>query len=167
MILSIDPGTIKIGISILSEKNNKVTYLTSSQVPLKGKSLEERLYYFFEFLDSYVCENINRIKEIALEDTFISDQKKNNKYKYNKNAPLKLSMARGIVFAIAGKYDLKIKQFLPGRIKKVVTGNYQASKKLMIKTINKLFNRSFEEDEADSIAIGITYIVDEMLMKSS
>lgn len=168
--LVIDPGTEKLGISLLQEENNRIKLLDSNQLYLIGKTTEERLAHLYQWLDEYV--NKNKPSEISLEETFVApyDNKKGG-YKFNLDAPLKLSMARGVVYAIAGKYNIKIYEYSNGDVKKTATGNHQATKSMIIKRISEIFKKylddrnrnSFEEDEADSVAIGITHLINRRL----
>lgn len=155
---TVDPGTNKVGISLLQEIENKIKLLESHQVYLIGKTTEERLAFLYQYLDNYV--NINKPSDAALEETFVApyDNKKGG-YKFNLDAPLKLSMARGIVYAVCGKYGIKVYEYSNGDVKKTVTGNHQATKNMIIRKMSDIFKRKFEEDEADSVAIGITHLI--------
>lgn len=165
-VASIDPGTEKTGISLLREENNRIKLIESHQVPLIGKTLEGRLAYYYQWLDNFI--NINKPSHAALEETFVApyDDKKGT-YKFNLDAPLKLSMARGIVWAVAGKYNIKVYEYSNGDVKKTATGNHQATKSMIIRKMSETFKKyleennrkSFEEDEADSVAIGITHLI--------
>ena len=154
-VLNLDPGTIKCGLSILESADNKIKLIDSVQLILQGKSLEARLYFLFNFLDEYLTKYL--VDEVALEETFVAPIGK-----FNLDAPLKLSMARGIVWAIAGKYNLKVFEYSNGDVKKSITRNHSATKQMIIKQITQIFGKNgkvFEEDEADSIAIGITHLM--------
>lgn len=169
-ILSVDPAQVKVGISLLREETNRIKLLDSNQVYLIGKTTEERLAHLYQWLDEYV--NLNKPSEIALEETFVApyDNKK-KEYKFNLDAPLKLSMARGVVYAIAGKYGIKVYEYSNGDVKKTATGDHHATKSMIIKKISEIFKKylddnnrkSFEEDEADSVAIGITHLITKRL----
>jgi len=159
MILSIDPGTEKCGISILSKKI-KIEIEYSKQLPLIGSSLEQRLWYLFEFLDQLISSYKNSIECIALEQTFVAPMD-NGKAKYNIQSPLKLSMARGIVWSLAGKYGLKVYEYHPRDVKFASTRNYNASKKMIMREISKHWKAGVNEDEADSISVGLAHYLAE------
>ena len=61
---------------------------------------------------------------------------------------------------------IKVFLFSFGDVKKAITRNHQASKSMMINAVSKIFNKKFEEDEADSIAIGITHLIAKKLSMS-
>ncbi len=157
-ILSVDPATFKLGISRLNNVNNKIQLVESIQLYLIGKTTEERLNHLYQYLNEYLAKN--PVKEIALEQTFVApfDNKKGG-FKFTLDAPLKLSMSRGVIYSLAGKYGLKVYEYSNGDVKKTVTGNHQATKNMIIKKMESLFGKKFEEDEADSIAIGITHLI--------
>lgn len=163
-VISLDPGSNKVGVSLLQESDNRVKLLESNQVPLIGKTTEERLAYLYQFLDNFV--NLNKPTEAALEETFVApyDNKKGG-YKFTIDAPLKLSMSRGVVYSICGKYGIKIHEYSNGDVKKCSTGNHQATKSMIIRKMTEIFKRPFEEDEADSVAIGITHLINKRLKK--
>ena len=157
-ICAIDPGSEKVGISILALNSGKIELINSNQVYLEGKSLEERLNFLYNYLDNYL--SLNSVSEIALEETFIAPfDKKAGAYKFNLDAPLKLSMSRGVIWSLAGKYKIKVFEYSNGDVKKAITRNHQASKKMMMDQVSKIFGKKFEEDEADSIAIGVTHLI--------
>lgn len=157
-IASYDPGSHKLGIARLNNNNNKIQLVESIQLYLIGKTTEERLNHLYQYTDNYL--SINKVKEIALEQTFIAPfNEKKGGYQFNLDAPLKLSMSRGVIYSLAGKYGLKVYEYSNGDVKKTVTGNHQATKNMIIKKMESLFSKKFEEDEADSIAIGITHLI--------
>lgn len=157
-ILSADPGSNKVGISCLSLSSGKIELINSNQVYLEGKSLESRLNFLYNYLDNYL--SLNPVSEIALEETFVAPfDKKAGNYKFTLDAPLKLSMSRGIIWALAGKYGIKVFEYSNGDVKKAITRNHQASKKMMMDQVSKIFGKKFEEDEADSVAIGVTHLI--------
>jgi crossover junction endodeoxyribonuclease RuvC len=157
-VIGIDPGSAKIGLSRLTSSDNKIQLLESLQVYLIGKTTEERLNHLYQFTDNYLIQH--PVKEIALEETFVApfDNKKGG-YKFNLDAPLKLSMARGCIWSLAGKHYARIFEYSNGDVKKTATGNHQATKNMIIKKMSSIFSRKFEEDEADSVAIGITHLL--------
>ncbi len=157
-ICSIDPGQNKIGLSRLNQSENKMQLIESIQLFLVGKTTEERLNYLYNYIDNYLSKN--PVSSIALEETFVAPfDDKAGKYKFNLDAPLKLSMSRGVIYALAGKYNLKVYEYSNGDVKRTATGNHQATKNMIIKKMESLFGRKFQEDEADSVAIGITHLL--------
>lgn len=165
-ILSADPGSFKVGISCLELTNQgKIELINSNQVYLEGKSLEERLNFLYNYLNNYL--SLNSVSEIALEETFVAPfDKKAGNYKFSIDAPLKLSMSRGVIWSLAGKYGIKVFEYSNGDVKKAITRNHQATKQMMMLQIGKIFGKKFEEDEADSIAIGVTHLIAKKLSMS-
>lgn len=159
MILSFDPGTNKIGAAALDLQDGLIKLIDSQQVPLgKTKRPESRLRNLQIFAEEYMSKFSN-VTSIALEKTFVQPLDKRNKSKnITIDAPLKLSMSRGIIYAAAGAHNLLITEYQPTVIKRTVTGDAKANKHMIMRAVGKIFEKDFQEDEADAIAIGIHHL---------
>lgn len=157
MHLSLDPGTNKIGAAILDlTKDGRIELIDSQQVPLGRNSRPEfRLRNLQIFIEKYLSKH-PFIKTIALEKTFVKPI--NSKNRVNIDAPLKLSMSRGVIYAAAGAFNLLITEYQATVVKRTVTGDAKANKSMIIRAVSKIFGKDFQEDEADAIAIGIHHI---------
>ena len=150
-VLSFDPSSLKIGCALLKECENKIHLEHSYQIKLIGNCVEDRLDYLYRKVDDLM--EIHNPDEIALEATFVS------RGGINIKSPLTLSMSRGIIFAVAGKYKKKIFELHNKTVKSSFCGNGNASKKMIQDRCELMYGKKFSEDEADSIAIGITHIL--------
>lgn len=162
-ILSVDPGSSKIGANILQFNNNKIEYVNSWQIPLKGKSITERLFYQGQELEK-IIQQYPDLHSVGLEETFISndivDGKDNKKvFRFSADSPLALSMSRGVVHYVAGKYNLEVFEYSNLKAKKALTGNIHAGKKMIMRAAQERFGKYFEEDESCSLAIGVLHIL--------
>lgn len=162
-IIGIDGGTVKIGVSCLILENLRIKYIKSWQIPLKGKYLHERLYYLGVKLEEIVNEMMP-LNSMSIEETFLSsDTRQNNQgemtFKFGKESPLKLSMARGVCYYIAGKYNLPIYEISNTKAKKLLTGNSIAPKNMVIRAANQKFGGPFQEDESCSLAVGHAHLI--------
>lgn len=158
-----DPGTRKVGISILEHLDNRINYVESWQLPLKGILMSERLYYLGEELDR-IIKIYPDLHSIAVEETFISpdivkNKEGDNKFRYSKESPLALSMCRGVVHYIGGRNNLPVYEYPTTQVKKALTGNSNAGKVMVTRAAEKRFSKSFKEDEADSIGVGMAHIL--------
>src|SRR5574338_367320 len=162
-IIGIDPGTIKLGLSILSLENKKIEYINSYQIYLKGKSLEERMFSQGEQIEKIIKECLP-LHSIALEETFISSDKIENSkgettFKYSKDSPLMLSVSRGVVYYIAGKYGIPVFEYNNQKCKKYLTGVSTATKTMVMRACQQKWGKKFEEDESCSLAVGHAHLL--------
>jgi len=153
-IISIDPGSLKVGIGILHNDmlSNKIILNKSIQLPLKGKELYHRFNFLYDEVDK-LCKEFEP-EEMAIEETFVDKE-----FKYGIDAPLKLSMSRGVLYAVAGKYNMPCFEYNNKKIKQCICRNAGASKRMMIERISQMFKIEASEDEAMSIGVGITHIL--------
>ena len=161
-IIAADPGSIKSAISVLHEDSNKIILDESHQLPLEGKTLEKRLAFLYDSTEKIIKAHPS-ITEFAIEATFVQQQKQNQgtgeSSGYSIQAPLKLSMARGILYGVAGKYNIECFEYDNRKIKQIVCGNANCGKRAMIERMSKMFKINAQEDEAFSIGIGVCHIL--------
>lgn len=161
-IISCDPASFKVGLSVLHEDSNKIILDESHQLPLIGKTLEKRLCFLYESTEN-IIKKYPSITEFAIEATFVQKQEKNQgtgeSTEYSIQAPLKLSMARGVLYSVAGKYNIECFEYDNRKIKQIVCGNANCGKRAMIERMSKMFKINAQEDEAFSIGIGICHIL--------
>jgi len=156
MILSFDPGTNKIGAAALDIYNNRPLLIDSQQVPLgRSKRPEFRLRALQIFIEEYISK-FSKAESIALEKTFVKPM--TSKDRVSIDAPLKLSMSRGIIYAAAGANNLLITEHQATTVKRTITGDAKANKHMIMRAVGKIFKKEFAEDEADAIAIGIHHL---------
>lgn len=139
MILSIDPGFLRLG------------YCVSDSVPIKYGCLEtkptelfeKRLFHIYNFLEdlikSYEVSLIVYEAPIGL--------KGDNGYK--------LAQVVGAINLLAVKYGTKLVSLSSSQIKKAVTGNAKADKKLVEEFVRKAYNveEKLLDDTYDSLAV--------------
>lgn len=149
-IFGIDPGSRKLGWSIIEVQGKKITYIASGV--LRFEKIEE-------FLDrlSYIHQAIKELVEIhtpthvALESLI---------YVKSVTSLAKLAQARGA--AIAGfdnSFKGKIFEYSPNLVKSTVVGHGHASKEGVEKVLRMMFgNINFKtDDESDALAIAVCH----------
>lgn len=156
--LAIDPGTEKVGITDLELINTKIYILDSIQLKLEGKTKEQRLFSLFNQLDIHMEKHHEQIDDISTEATFVVPY--NNKKKISISSPLSLSMARGIIYAIGGKYKKTITEYDNTTHKKSLTGEGDAKKTQIIRAVKQRLNKEVEEDQAMSVSIGFCHLLE-------
>lgn len=157
--IGIDPGTDKIGMSDIAIIDNKICVINTFQEKLKGKTKELRLWHLYNFIESYlagVCLDslkgsvYESINDITTEATFLARGKK----KISADAPLSLSMARGVIYAIAGKYNKNVVEYDHATHKKTLTGDGSAKKPQIIRAVQIKLGKIVQEDEAMAVSLG-------------
>lgn len=135
--------------------DNKINVINTFQEKLKGKTKELRLSYLYKFINEYIESKLLKeggelwVDDITTEKTFLARGKK-----INADAPLSLSMARGVIYAIAGKYNLNVIEYDHATHKKDLTGDGGAKKTQIIRAVQTKLGRTVQEDEAMSVSIG-------------
>lgn len=164
-VLGIDQGLANLGYSIISNVpsltfehplSEKYQVIESGVFNTSAnKALTERLKDIFNFLkgklESYKCI------AIGCEKLFHNNTQKNGR---NKSAAIvKTNMVTGLIYLLGGLFEIPVFEFVPGTVKKVITGKGNATKEEMINEIEKWLMIKFlkkEEHRVDSIGIGVT-----------
>lgn len=162
IILGVDPSTTCTGYSIFDDKE----LIECGKLVLQSEFQSERLYQLQQKLE-YVFKS-NRIDIVCVETQFVG---------VNSKTSLVTAMSKGIVIAMARKYNCRIIEFAPMSIKKAITNVGNSKKKEVAEHIVKLFpnNRNVEllgefsdkqtknkeknDDIFDAIAIGYSYYI--------
>ena len=134
LILGIDPGLNFTGWGIVESLSNKENHISHGVIKTtKTFSLGERLNIIYENLNE-IIDKYNP-KEISVEKIFSNS---------NPDSTMKLGKARGVVFLVAARKKLKISEYSPNTIKKMIERIYP--------------NIEIEnEDSADALAVAICH----------
>lgn len=153
IILSIDPGTEKIGYAIF-EKNKKskkrCDFITSGLIKtMKSTKPEYRLREIHEKIVA-IIQQYNPT-ELAIEQLF-----------FFKNAKTVISVAQsqGVIVLAAAQHNLSVTYLTPLQIKQTVTGNGAADKQSVFKMLKLELGDKLtvsDDDESDAIACGLAY----------
>jgi len=155
-VLGVDPGTLRMGLALLESRGPGDVKLVASGVASAPESLAPaaRLGRMIGELTRFVDRHAP--DEVALEAPF-----------FGKNAlsMLRLGEARGGAMALAGARGLPVADYAPARVKKAVTGNGNASKGQVARTLALLLpelgaaDRIEHLDETDAIAVAWCHVV--------
>ena len=170
-IISIDPGTIISGYSVLRYKNNKVYVIEVGELKrnivvkeyLKENKIEYinyniTIYLAYEFAFKKLFDKYNKLDAVIIEGSF----NKRFLLAYLALSTLKMFIAK----AVYDSKELDIIELAPRYIKKHITGKGDADKndmKISLKKYKSLIKKGLKikelsEHEIDSICIGITYL---------
>ncbi|MBI2635094.1 MAG: crossover junction endodeoxyribonuclease RuvC [Parcubacteria group bacterium] len=147
IILGIDPGTARIGYSVIKKSNSEAELITYGCLELKNHSQIERL----KTISELISELISRYnpQTLAIEKLFFTK---------NVKTALSVSEARGVIINCANSLNLNVCEFTPLEVKTAVTGYGKAEKRQvqkMVANILKLEKIPKPDDAADAIAIAL------------
>ena len=147
IILGIDPGTARIGYSIIKKSNGEAELITCDCLELKNLSQAERLKKISELISELIFKY--NPETLAIEKLFFTK---------NVKTAMAVSEARGVIINSANSLNLGILEFTPLEVKTAVTGYGKAEKyqvQKMVQNILKLEKMPKSDDAADAIAIGL------------
>ncbi len=155
IIIGIDPGTATTGYGVLKVlKRGQPRLLDFGWIKTEkngqpGKRLDQ------------IYKNISKLLKrhdpdaIAIERLFFYS---------NAKTVMAVGQACGVIILAATRARIPIFEYAPGQIKLVVGGNGRADKKLIKKTVRKLFNvrspkkkKTHFDDVADAIAVAVCH----------
>jgi Holliday junction resolvasome RuvABC endonuclease subunit len=150
-IFAIDPGTNKIGISLL--ENDKLLWI--NEIELGSFDLYVRYSIICSIIDEILEKNTKKIDYYAIETPFFSR---------NVSTAIKLGTVRGIIMGcIFRKHpDAKIVDVSPLDVRRHFGVKKSSDKEVIHSYLKKLFGDKItesKEDALDSVAIGLASTV--------
>ncbi len=150
-VISIDPGTGRLGWAILEKKEGKESLIECGCLETKAHtSLEIRLELIYEHITAKILEH--KPDQFTCESLFFAT---------NAKTAFDVGAARGVILLAAQKAHLPISQYTPLQVKSSLTGYGQADKKqiqFMVTKILHLKETPKPDDAADAVAIGLTHL---------
>ena len=148
-ILGIDPGTIKVGYGVIDVSTTKKLQLVAAGTitPCSKDVPYKRLGFILQKIEEIIINFKPDV--IALEKSFFGK---------NVKSLISLGEARGIVLALAGKYNTEFAEFSPLSIKQSVVGSGSADKERVQKMVKMILNINSDIkyfDESDALAIAL------------
>jgi len=129
VILGIDPGFRFAGFGILKKEGRQALLLDYGYLSMSStENLIFRVGTFHEFFEEKITTW--GVTVIALETPFLGK---------NTQTFLKLGYLRGIVYLLAHKYNIQLREFAPTEVKQSVTGYGSATKDQVARVILQLF----------------------------
>jgi crossover junction endodeoxyribonuclease RuvC len=159
LILGIDPGTATTGYGIVETKIKGVNKVINWGLIETDKNSfkEKRLEIIYK-------ETLNLIKNIS-PDLFVMEK---IFFATNAKTAIAVGQAQGVMLLAASKMNIKVVEYAPGTIKKIITGNGRAKKKDIQKAIRKILGnrvksgahkRTHFDNAADALAIAMTHAI--------
>ena len=149
-VIGIDPGLNYTGWGVVSSDGPNISYLGSGVCKTNSKDeLSVRLVSILEQLRE-VLSSFD-LQSAAIEKTFV---------KSDPVAALKLRQARAAAIISVGERNLRVGEYSPNYIKKVVAGRGHATKEDIKRMISIQFPRIKldRSDESDAIAIALCHL---------
>lgn len=149
-ILGIDPGSLKLGYSLVDVKGKKYEVLESGAFIQNSKTpFFKRLAGLKLFIDEFLSKHGSGF-EVSVESLI---------HVKNVSSLSKLSQARGVVLGTLAANDCQITEYAPNLIKSSVSGYGHSSKESVEKALKFLFPKhEFEsDDESDALAVAICH----------
>jgi crossover junction endodeoxyribonuclease RuvC len=155
VILGIDPGLVKTGWGVIRIIGHDLTYVDCGVLRSSANaSLGDRLVSIFTGIQRLIHHYQPIIA--AIEEVFLNSNPKSTE---------RLVMARTAAYLALAISGLRISEFKPNEIKKSVTGNGHAEKRLVSSMVWKIlrldqankedFAVTFPTDATDALAIAI------------
>ena len=150
-LISIDPGIVITGFSILDFQKSKIKLIAYGTIkPKKKDRIEKRLLHLHDEV-LLIIKKFNP-SVMAIEDSF---------YGKNVKSTVILGQARSAMMLAGAKLNLDIFQFAPRKIKQSLCGNGSASKEqvqFMVSNILELESLPKPIDITDAMAVGICFV---------
>jgi crossover junction endodeoxyribonuclease RuvC len=151
IILGIDPGYERLGISIISKEDKKKEVFVYSECfkTSPKESHAQRLSLLG-----------NKVQ--AVIDTYSPDVLAIEKLFFNSNqkTALLVAEARGVIVFTASQNNIRVAEYTPLEIKVAVTGYGRSDKKQIMSMIPRLISLNktiHSDDEFDAIAVALTH----------
>lgn len=156
IVIGVDPGTVKLGYSVIEKRNGKVSLLISGVIVFnKNDTLSQKLLYIFDFFKALV-ERYRDLSErmfFSLEEQYC---------KKNPQSAFVLVSCSSILLLISAMENITFLSFAPSKIKKIVSGDGSADKEMIYLSLQNQFSIDFSIlsfDESDAIAIALSGIL--------
>ena len=148
IILGVDPGSRTTGFGLIDNQPNRIIYIHSGFLKIKGNSLPQRLGQIYQQIETVIATY--KPEHMSVEQVFMHR---------NADSALKLGQARGAAICAAYQAGLEIAEYAPREIKQAVVGKGAASKVQVQHMVKHLLGLRdpLQEDESDGLAIAICH----------
>lgn len=163
--LGIDQGYASLGFAVVryNVHTDRYSVIEFGTVTTKAEDeIQDRLKIIYERMEEVV--NRYTIDIMSCERLFVNNGRnsKGDKIRNKSSSIVRTNMSTGIIYLLASKNNIGIKDFPPTTVKKQLTGSGKADKEEIIKVVEDLMKKQGlvvkTNHESDAIAIGITGI---------
>jgi len=156
LILGIDPGTATTGFGLVNLNGQGNEVVEWGLIETDKKLLKERRLDFI-FEETLRLINKHKPDVFVFEKVFFAN---------NAKTAIAVGQAQGVMLLAASKAKVRVEEYAPGTIKKMITGNGRANKKDVQAAIRKILGnrvkskahkRTHFDNAADALAIALTH----------
>lgn len=149
VILGIDPGSSRIGYSVIEKKGTVIRLIKAGIIEIKNKRQATLKYKTLAAeIEKIIGQYIPTLA--AMERLYFSR---------NQKTAMEVAGAIGVITYLISKADIPLREYSPQQIKKAVTGFGDADKTAVAKMVRLLLpmaDISGPDDVSDAIAVAIT-----------
>ncbi|MBU0572078.1 crossover junction endodeoxyribonuclease RuvC [Patescibacteria group bacterium] len=156
LILGIDPGTATTGYGIIKVENKNYDVVDFGLIETdKNGSPGKRLEIIY--MEMMKIFRKHKPDVMAIEKIFFAR---------NAKTAIRVGQALGVMLFSAARANTEIAEYAPGRIKKVVTGDGRADKKIIQKSVRKILGakvrskkgkKTHFDNAADGLAVALCH----------
>lgn len=157
LILGIDPGTATTGYGLVESDGNGKTKV------VEWGLIETHKDGFKEKRLEIIYKQALTILKVHTPDLFVMEKVF---FATNAKTAIAVGQAQGVLLLAASKTKVKVVEYTPATIKKVITGNGRAKKKDIQKAIRKILGpqvkskahkKTHFDNAADALAVALTH----------
>lgn len=154
IILGIDPGINIMGFGLIKIINKEIKIIHLNELILKKNKSDNSDNFRLKKIFNKILLLIDEFRpnELAVEAPFLGK---------NVQSMLKLGKVLGVIIAAGLSKNLNITEYSPKKVKISITGNGNASKEQIFKTLKNLFliknTFKLKNDATDGLAIAICH----------
>ncbi|OGC70725.1 crossover junction endodeoxyribonuclease RuvC [candidate division WWE3 bacterium RIFOXYC1_FULL_39_7] len=153
-IIGIDPGTARMGYSIMDVVSEPKIVKTDVIITPAGEDMHKRLNMLYDSLHAILTEHTPEI--MVIEKLFFNT---------NVKTAITVGQARGVAMLTAAQNGLSVYEYTALEAKRLLTGYGRSSKKEMqeaVKLSLKLENLVKSDDANDAVAIALCFIMKDL-----
>lgn len=158
LILGIDPGTATTGYGLVEQNGEGTKVIKWGLIETNKDGFKENR---LEFIHKETLNILNKYSPdlFVMEKIFFSN---------NAKTAIAVGQAQGVMLLAASHAKVRVVEYAPGTIKKMITGNGRAKKKEVQTAIRKLLGNAVKsaahkkthfDNAADALAIAMTHIL--------
>lgn len=148
IILGIDPGSRVTGYGFIKNHPDRLQYIASGFIKVKGEQFPQKLGYIFQQLSELI--KTYQPQQMSIETVFMHK---------NADSALKLGQARGAAICAGHHAGLDISEYAPREIKLTIVGKGGAQKEQVRHMVTHLLSirQKLQFDESDALATAICH----------
>lgn len=157
IVLGIDPGTATTGYAILNVDGELMDAVEFGLIETKKEETPERRLFL---IHEQMCELFERFSPdiMAIERVFFAA---------NATTAIRVGQAQGVMLLSAAAAQVPVVEYAPGSIKKLISGDGRADKKMMQRALRKIFGpkirskaykKTHFDNAADALAVALCHV---------